>query len=391
MVILGRTIEHLGTQMYKHRAPSIAELVANCWDAGADSVWITIPDKEGCGQAGNTITIMDDGEGMEATTVQACYLVVGRNRRAEGGAVSHHRQVMGRKGIGKLAGFGLAEKVTVTTWTKNEEKAVQFSMSLHKLKGDAGRTHEIKFPWCKVDKQPSWPQSGTHIELSELRHSSPIGIPALTETLARRFSRTTHGRMSIWVNEVKLAEPAIDVMHEFPKGDKFQEEKLPSGQTIRYRYRFAKKPLRSKELQGFVIYANERTAQAPPFFFNVESTASSQHSTRYVTGEIVADYLDSGIDDESDVISTDRQELDWEKEDLSELRTWGEALSRKVLRECAELRGKQLEHWILADESFALRLNLLDPSTKKEISSFLKVLGQKSEENDERTQELAES
>ncbi len=123
--------------------------------------------------------------------------------------------------------------------------------------------------------------------------------------------------------------------------------------TVQYRYRFARKPLRSKELQGFVIYANERTAQAPPFFFNVESTASSQHSTRYVTGEIVADYIDAGTDDESDVISTDRQELDWEKEELSGLRTWGEDLTRKVLRECAELRGQQFENWVLTDPDFA--------------------------------------
>lgn len=144
-------------------------------------------------------------------------------------------------------------------------------------------------------------------------------------------------------------------------------------------------------MQGFVIYANERTAQAPPFFFNIESTASSQHSTRYVTGEIAADYLDSGTDDESDVISTDRQELDWEKEELAELRTWGEELSRRVLRECGELRGQQLENWILNDPQFSERLGLLDPTCKNEISRFLKTLGQKTEEHDERTHDLADS
>ena len=41
--VLGRTLEHLGTQMYKRRDVAIAELVANAWDAGATHVQITLP------------------------------------------------------------------------------------------------------------------------------------------------------------------------------------------------------------------------------------------------------------------------------------------------------------------------------------------------------------
>ena len=391
MTILGRTIEHLGTQMYKHRAPSIAELVANCWDAGAKNVWISVQPEGSYDPVNSVVTIMDDGEGMDTSTVQDRYLVVGRNRRTDDGGTSQGRKVMGRKGIGKLAGFGLAEKVTITTWTRDKEKAVQFSMALRQLKLDAGTVEEIKFPWSEIDKQVGWPTSGTRITLSELRHTAPIEIASLCETLARRFSRTTRGEMSILINDVPLSEPTVDMLHEFPDNNNYEEATLPSGQIVKYRYNFARKPLRSKELQGFVIYANERTAQAPPFFFNVESTASSQHSTRYVTGEIIADYLDAGTDDESDVISTDRQELDWEKEELRELREWGDELARKVLRECADLRGRQLENWVLSDDAFINRLNLLDPSSHREIKNFLKILGQKSDENDERTRDLADS
>ncbi|MEI8182404.1 MAG: ATP-binding protein [Desulfomonile sp.] len=391
MTILGRTIEHLGTQMYKHRAPSIAELVANCWDAGAKSSWISVPQDGGYDPGKRVVAIVDDGEGMDALTVQDRYLVVGRNRRNDDGGTSHGRKMMGRKGIGKLAGFGLAEKVTITTWTKGNEKAIQFSMALSELKLDAGTVGDIKFPWSEVDKQADWPPSGTQIELSGLRHTAPLEIESLCETLTRRFSRTTRGEMNIFVNNVQLSEPTIDTMHKFPDGDGYEDATLPSGQTVKYRYRFARKPLRSKELQGFVIYANERTAQAPPFFFNVESTASSQHSTRYVTGEIIADYLDAGTDDESDVISTDRQELDWEKEELRELRQWGDKLARRVLRECAEFRGSQLANWVLNDEGFITRLNLFDSSSCTEISRFLKILGQKSDENDDRTRDLADS
>jgi Histidine kinase-, DNA gyrase B-, and HSP90-like ATPase len=391
MTILGRTIEHLGSQMYKHRAPSIAELVANCWDAGATNAWINIPLEDEYEQDSSALTVMDDGEGMDPDSVQGSYMVVGRNRRADDNGLNRGRRVMGRKGIGKLAGFGLAEEISVTTWTKESSKAVQFSMSLRLLKSDPGTTKEIKFPWSEVDRDPSWPDSGTRIKLAELKHVSPIDIPALGETLARRFSRTTRGEMIIWVNDDELQEPSFTSMYTFPEGKDYEETELPGGQVIRYRYRFADKPLRSKELQGFVIYANNRTAQAPPFFFNAESTASSQHSTRYVTGEIAADYLDEGIDDESDFISTDRQELDWEKEELRELLSWGDALSRKVLRECAELRGQQLENWVLNDKEFEERLNLLDTTSKKEISRFLKTLGQKSADDDNRTRTLADS
>ncbi len=391
MKILGRTIEHLGTQMYKHRAPSIAELLANCWDAGATNTWITVPTADVYSQENGVITILDDGEGMSSSAVRDHYLVVGRNRRKDDNGESHGRKVMGRKGIGKLAGFGLAAKVTITTWIKGTDKAVRFSMSLSELKHDDGNVHDIKFPWKEVDRQSDWTQAGTRIELSDLRHASPLDVDSLKETLSRRFSRTTRGAMQIHINEERLAEPSLEMMYRFPEGGGFHEEELEGGQKVKYRYSFAKSPLRSKELQGFVIYAHERTTQAPPFFFNVESTASSQHSTRYVSGEIVADYLDEGVDSESDPTSTDRQELDWEKDELHDLQEWGQKLARRVLRECGEMMGEKLENWVLEDPAFKRRLGLLDPASIKQISSFLKILGQKSSKDDDRTKELADS
>lgn len=391
MTILGRTIEHLGTQMYKHRAPSIAELIANCWDAGAKNTWIKVPPAEEYSQDDSVITLIDDGEGMDATSVQKHYLVVGRNRREDDGVENHGRKVMGRKGIGKLAGFGLAAKVTITTWRKDSEKAVRFSMSLSQLKADAGEAQDIRFPWSEVDRREEWPASGTRIDLSDLRHASELNVDSLAETLSRRFSRTTRGAMQIHINDDPLPEPSIKTIYQFPEDGGFNEVKLKSGRKVKYRYSFADRPIRSKELQGFVIYANERTAQAPPFFFNVESTASSQHSTRYVYGEIVADYLDEGVDSETDRISTDRQELDWEQDDLRDLRDWGQKLARRVLRECGDMMGKELENWVLVDEEFHSRLGLLDPTTMKQISGFLKILGQKSTKHDERTRDLADS
>jgi hypothetical protein len=391
MVILGRTIEHLGTQMYKHRAPSIAELIANAWDAGAKNVWVSIPTAEEYRQENSIFSILDDGAGMAPTDIQNHYLVVGRNRRETDGGESHGRKVMGRKGIGKLAGFGLASKVTVTSWV-SRKPPVRFSMSLAQLTTKAGQAKGMRFPWRNAPMRKGWPKtSGTIIELSDLRHASALDIDSLREILSRRFSRVTRGQMKIWINREALAEPNVPTIFDFPSKNGFTIQKLPSGNEIQYRYSFAEQPIRSKDLQGFAIYAHGRTAQAPPFFFNVESTASSQHSTRYVFGEIIADYLDDGSDSEGDVISTDRQEVDWEKDDLRELREWGQAMTRRVLRECSDKKGSALENWIIEDDQFTDRLGHLDAASRKQISSFLKVLGQKVDRGDDRTRELADS
>jgi len=48
LTVLGRTLEHLGVQMYKRRDVAIAELVANCWDEGASNVWITASESRYC-------------------------------------------------------------------------------------------------------------------------------------------------------------------------------------------------------------------------------------------------------------------------------------------------------------------------------------------------------
>ena len=396
MTILGRTIEHLGTQMYKQRAPSIAELIANCWDAGAGNVWITVPVSDAYSEDGSVITILDDGEGMDSNTIENHYLVLGRNRREDDGGKSHGRKVMGRKGIGKLAGFGLAAKVQITTWTKPTKgkpagKAIRFSMSLTQLKHGTGEVHKIAFPWEEVDRPSDWPTTGTRIVLSDLRHATALDVRSLEETLSRRFSRTTRAEMPIQINDAPLPKPPMETMHQFPTDSQYHEEKLEDGRTVKYRYTFSKQPIRSKEMQGFAIYANERTAQAPPFFFNVESTASAQHSTRYVSGEIIADHLDEGSDSETDVISTDRQEIDWEKDELRVLLKWGKELSRRVLRECADVKGKEVEHWILNDPEFARRLARLDPASNKQISGFPKVLGQKAFKDEDRTKDLADS
>jgi Histidine kinase-, DNA gyrase B-, and HSP90-like ATPase len=388
ITVLGRTLEHLGVQMYKRRDTAIAELVANCWDAGASNVNIYLPTAGDYDQRTSSITIQDDGSGMGPTQIQEEYLVVGRNRRQAGGTGAKGRVVMGRKGIGKLAGFGLASEMNVLTW--RDKEATEFTLDIDDLKQEDGKAGSVGIKG-RVTELPDWAKtpSGTRLVLRDLKHKSALDEGKLSEALARRFSRTIRGEMKIFVNGQEVGEPNLELDERFPQTGYFVD-KLADGSEVKFYYAFTKETIKSAELRGFTIYVRGKTAQAPPFFFHVEATASGQHATKYVTGAIEADFLDESSDDRLDLISTDRQEIDWESEVVKPLHEWGDALARRVLRECTERKGKRLHDWILQNQPIAVRVEKLDPASQKQVRRFLLILGE-AEPEQERALDLADS
>lgn len=388
IVVLGRTLEHLGVQMYKRRDVAIAELVANSWDAGANSVYVKVPEEDEYDQIESDITVADDGVGMDADKVQDQYLVVGRNRRRAGDLPSQNRPVMGRKGIGKLAGFGIAQKMTVVTWRSGT--STTFTLDVQQLKGKDGQAKPVPIDGFLGPVPPDVDTvTGTRVLLQNLKHKTPLDVDKLREALGRRFSRRVRGEMRIYVNGEEVTEPELDLEQRFPE-EGYHQQAFPNGDKVSYYYAFSKTVIRSPQLRGFTIYVRGKTAQAPPFFFNVEGTASGQHGTRYLTGVINADFLDSGTDDESDLISTDRQEIDWEDERAHKLYEWGQELTRKALREWAARKGRKMENRVLEDEGLRARIQNLDGPLRDQVSGFLRQLGS-SDADPERSLELADS
>lgn len=387
IAILGRTLEHLGVQMYKRREAAIAELVANAWDAGARTVRIRIDGDSDYDKSSSAIVVEDDGCGMTFESVRDHYLLVGRNRRERGEREFGNRPVMGRKGIGKLAGFGLAQKMVVESW--REASGLSFELDSAALKTAPGQSSQHPIPWKWLPDIPEG--SGTRVTLSQLKHTSALDPDALAKSLARRFTRRVTGQMAILVNGQVLPDPTPELQKRLPEDPGAVEtHTLQSGAKISYWYGFTSSTIRDRELRGFTIQVNGKTAQAPPFFFDVEGTASGQHATRYVIGEIEADFLDDGTDDESDIISTDRQELDWDNPATSEFKQWGESLARRVLRECTDFRGSRLRDWILQDEDLRRRIAALDEPSQTQVERFLRLLGPAVDEN-ERARDLASS
>ena len=134
------TIKHLGLQMYSTLPPVIAELVANTWDANATKVEITIPEIP-IDEATSEIVISDDGIGMSDEDVRNKYLIIGRD--SEKTLPPHEREIMGRKGIGKFSGFGIAKEIVIES--AKDGDVSRFRMNYGKLVAKTG-TQEIEFP-----------------------------------------------------------------------------------------------------------------------------------------------------------------------------------------------------------------------------------------------------
>src|ERR1700749_44444 len=97
-------LNQLGLNLYSNVPAVLSEVVANAWDAEARvvDIWLDLVDHK--------IVITDDGNGMDLNDINDKYLNVGYQKRdVEGPYTSTlHRHVMGRKGIGKLSLFSIA-------------------------------------------------------------------------------------------------------------------------------------------------------------------------------------------------------------------------------------------------------------------------------------------
>ena len=111
----------LGKGLYSNHWTAIAELVANGLDAQADSVkiYINLIDQENA-----SIEIFDNGSGMDYNDLSEKYVLIGKDKR-EDDQISEEikKQLMGRKGIGKLAALYMSNKYYLLSKKNGKETA----------------------------------------------------------------------------------------------------------------------------------------------------------------------------------------------------------------------------------------------------------------------------
>ena len=182
-------LEHLGLNLYSNVPAVLSEVIANAWDADATTVDITLNSKDGNSPK---IVIQDDGVGMTQDEINERFLLVGYRRRGgQPGNTQKGRPPMGRKGIGKLSLFSVADEIVFETSREGQKSA--FRMCLNEIKGAISRESSVNgvgqyFPDA-LDTESVDFESGSRITLSGLRKRQTMGtVTALRKRLARRFS-----------------------------------------------------------------------------------------------------------------------------------------------------------------------------------------------------------
>src|SRR5688572_29549951 len=108
-------LNNWGFNLYSNVPAVLFEVVANAYDADAASVKIKIGITK--------IVIEDDGHDMKLADINNKFLFVGYQRRIEGESITKKwsRPVMGRKGIGKLSLFLIANNIEIHSIKKGEK------------------------------------------------------------------------------------------------------------------------------------------------------------------------------------------------------------------------------------------------------------------------------
>lgn len=368
-----RTINHLGVRMYSTLPPAIAEIVSNAYDADASQVFVSLREENGMPVE---ITVSDNGCGLTLAEINEKFLVIGRNRRGEDGdkpSPKYGRLPIGKKGLGKLALFGLAETISITT--RRGGKRNVFILDWDDLNKATG----VYKPKATEIDQVTDESDGTTVCLTGLKRKSPFDVGGLADGLSRLF--IIDDTFSLVIKASNGDQIAIDNKRRYQtlniefdwdiSDPQFIPEISDYFGKLQGRLITAKTPITpSSGLRGITLFSRQKLVNAPEFF----SSSTSSHFYQYLTGWISVDFIDD-LDD--DVISTNRQSLDWEHPEMAKLRNfllgvvsqlnvdWRKKRKEKKEDDLKEITGIDTKAW----------MNTMPDDVRDSASQIIESLG----------------
>lgn len=378
-----QTIEHLGVKMYSQLPNAIAELIANSYDAESPEVHIILTDT----QKEKSIAVVDKGLGMSFDEINENFLRIGRKRRDTDYGFSPNglRKVTGRKGLGKLAFFGIGNTIRIIT--KKAGKCIDFTMDWNDILHSESPNYEPKFVITSCNPI----EQGTTIILSNLKRKTGFNTEELANSLARLFDFFDKD----FIADIKLNDNppiSIDKTLRYKNIDSQFKWNIPANTEDKDHYLSrnnivgellaAEKPLKPG-LRGITLYAHGRMVNAPEFF----GIGESSHFYSYLTGWIDVDFVD---EQEEDIISTDRQSLSWDLPITSELQNYLKQVLSSIERDWRARRKKERQRKITENTNIDVSkwYPTLTPDIQKGVENIVNSVVENSELENERQSEV---
>jgi len=374
-------IDKLGVRLYDKASAVIAELIANSYDADATEVvveapmgeFLAIKGERGTEDRGFVISISDNGHGMTRDEANDHFLFVGRDRRLDPnrGNVSkrYKRKVMGRKGVGKLAPFGICRWMEVITSSKvgdGPDGSPLFVCSHFVIdrdeilkRSDTGSSIENYGPDPGALDGTFVETEGTKIILSGFDKRKVPELKVLHKQIAQRFGlkqkdwrillRDSLKPEASEHREIEVGDYDLETLHgtkitldhsdpaRFPEGKVCLSDgtllNMPAGFYVDGVFNKVSgwiarstRNYRDDLMAGVRIYCRGKIAAQTPLF-GMRSGFTGEYEMRsYLVGMFHADWLD----EEDDLIQTDRQDILWSSDLGEEFARFGQTLIRKV-------------------------------------------------------------
>jgi len=372
------TIKHLGVKMYSNMPPALAELIANAYDACATEVYVHLYDADE-----KKVIVEDNGVGMTFTEVNDYFLRIGRNRREENQKSPCGRVPTGKKGLGKLALFGIGDTINITTSQGGE--GVSFNLDWNEILAWKGKDYEPKFK--KLPKSET--SKGTKITLTNLKRKTGFPIEEYSESIAKLFNFQDKFVVQLSLNDSKpitidsktkyaniTPEFEWDIQKIVEVNDKDYADKKEINGTIIT----TEKPLKAN-LRGVTLFANGRMVNSPEFF----GPSESSHFYSYASGWLNIDFIDNWDDD---VISTNRQSIDWENAKTADLRKYIASCLAIIERQWRELRKEKKKKKIGEKANLDLKdwLGKLPARVQEQVETIVNLLDDTPELSEETQQ-----
>ena len=366
------TVDKLGVKLYDKVSAVLAELIANAYDADAQHLTIRAPvgkylaskvDGE-VRDRGFEIKIEDDGVGMTPVEMQQFFLVVGAERRSDPkrGETSSRfgRKVMGRKGVGKLAPFGICKVMEVLSAGgekiegENGETGHCTShiiLNYDDIVAVGGEPDERYEPTVGLEDGTLRAASGTTITLRKFdyRRVSDMGI--LARQIAQRFGIQSSNWETTLRDNAGASDARIVGEFDVPKmpntrlnfgaagtvtgPDGKRQPDLEAGfehdgifRRVTGWMAYSKAPYSDDLMAGVRVYCRGKIA-AQTMLFNQRAGFTGEHNIRsYLIGELHADWLDES----EDLIQTDRRDILWSNELAGAFQDWGQRMVKHIGR-----------------------------------------------------------